>query len=93
MNKSELVREFLQQWQEDNFEKVETATDIKVFNTVGTVIMMLNNGIITASKLDLFVTEVLELDEKEKKIVYHTVIEGMLYANKKGEEKDEKESI
>jgi hypothetical protein len=44
MDKTVAMVEFLEDWQNMSYEEVETASDIKVFNVIGTIIQLVKNG-------------------------------------------------
>jgi hypothetical protein len=43
MDKTVAMVEYLQDWQNMSYEEVESASDIKVFNVIGTLIQLVKN--------------------------------------------------
>jgi hypothetical protein len=68
MDKTVAMVEFLEDWQNMSYEEVETASDIKVFNVIGTIIQLVKNGYMPMSATYSFISDILSLttDEKER---------------------------
>jgi hypothetical protein len=82
MDKTVAIVEFLEDWQNMSYEKVETASDIKVFNVIGTVIQLVKNGYMPISATYSFISDILSLTDEEKERIagiitnaYESIIE------------------
>jgi hypothetical protein len=66
MDKTVAIVEYLQDWQAMSYEKVETESEIKVFNIIGTIIQLVKNGYMPMSNSFHFISDILSLNEEEK---------------------------
>jgi hypothetical protein len=66
MDKTVAMVEFLQDWQNISYEQVNTPSEIKIFNVVGTIIQLVRNGYMPMSKTYDFVSDILDLTDEEK---------------------------
>ena len=65
MDKTVAIVEFLVSWQNMSYDQVEDASDIKIFNVVGTLIQLVKNDYLYISDMLDFVG-LLNLTEEEK---------------------------
>lgn len=82
MDKTVAMVEYLTDWQNISYEKVETASDIKVFNVIGTIIQLVKNGYMSMSATYQFISDILILTDEEKEKIagvvtnaYESIIE------------------
>ena len=82
MDKTVAMVEFLEDWQNMSYEEVETASDIKVFNVIGTIIQLVKNGYMPMSATYSFISDILSLTDEEKERIagiitnaYESIIE------------------
>jgi hypothetical protein len=85
--KKSLILKHLQDWQNSNYELVETPSDIKVFNTIGLIVGMTNSNLFDLSKSHEFITEILSLNEEESKKAYKVIIDAYMFADNEGGDK------
>jgi hypothetical protein len=65
MDKTVAFVEFLTDWQNISYEQVETASEIQVFNVIGTIIQLVKNGYMSSEAVYRFLT-CLSLDDEDK---------------------------
>ena len=53
-----------------------------MFNTIGQIITLLDMGLMTISKLYYLISDILELSDKEKELVYKIISDAFNEANK-----------
>jgi hypothetical protein len=82
MDKTVAIVEFLEDWQNMSYEEVETASDIKVFNVIGTIIQLVKNGYMPMSATYSFISDILSLTKEEEERIagvvtnaYESIIE------------------
>jgi hypothetical protein len=82
MDKTVAIVEFLEDWQNMSYEEVETASDIKVFNVIGTIIQLVKNGYMPISATHSFISDILSLTKEEEERIagvvtnaYESIIE------------------
>lgn len=89
MDRTEFVLEELRKWQTEAYEEVDTASDIRVFNAIGTLIGLVTGNLMNMTKAHVFLTELLSLDKEEKERAYNVFTEcyekGMKERYKDGE--------
>jgi hypothetical protein len=66
MDKTVAMVEYLENWQNMSYEQVETASDIRVFNTIGVIIQLVKNGYMSMSKTYDFISDILSFSDEEK---------------------------
>jgi phage-related protein len=74
--------EYMTKWQEDTYEEIDTAEDVKVFNTIGVIVGLMNADMMTLGATCEFI-ELLSIGEKEKRRVYNVYFDAVNFANAK----------
>lgn len=81
MDKTVRVVEQLVNWQTLEYEKIESASDIKVFNVIGVAIGLLKSGYMSIDFVHDFVTG-LSIKDEEKARIYQIYTTAHANANK-----------
>jgi hypothetical protein len=66
MDRTTLIIKYLTQWQDEVYEKIESTSDIRVFNAIGLLVTLVNGNLMSMTKAHSFLTETLSLDTSEK---------------------------
>lgn len=73
MDKTVAFVEFLTDWQNISYEQVESASEIQVFNVIGTIIQLVKNGYMHSESTYGFIA-CLSIDDEDKEKIEKILI-------------------